>query len=133
MLHEDFYQKYEVLTNYQDLISNLKLPKVHFGFRPKLWPEDKLKFTIEEILSYRSELQKKYFKDRKKEGRVKLNIHCVNDVTDFMLEFVKDKYPKSQVTREKFILELLWTLENFKHGCLYFEQFSELLLGNVDH
>lgn len=56
LLNEDFYSKYEVLTNYQDLISTLTLPKVHFGFRPKLWPEDKLFTQIEEILTFRSDL-----------------------------------------------------------------------------
>lgn len=61
-----------------------------------------------------------------------MNIHCINDVTDLVLEFVADKYPKSKITREKFILELLWSIENHKYD-LYVEMFSNLLLGEFEH
>jgi hypothetical protein len=38
---QDFYSKYEVLTNYQPIIKDLKLPKVYFAFRPKTWSHGK--------------------------------------------------------------------------------------------
>lgn len=133
LLNEDFYRKYEILTIYQSLISHLKLPKVHFGFRPKLWPNEKLKFTIEEILTQRASLQKKLYKLRyQKKEKHKFNLECLKSITSFLIDFVTDKFPKSKVTREKFILELLWSVENSKQDNLYIELFSLVLLEELD-
>ena len=129
----DFYEKYEVLGYYSQILSVLKLPKVHFGFRPKLWSEEKLYATIEEILTFRAELQKKYHSQRLKSGSTKLTIHCINDVTTFIQDYAKEKYEKSQVLQEKLILELLWTLENYKHECSYLNLFSQLLASEIPH
>jgi hypothetical protein len=90
----------------------------------------KLNLALEELLSFRSTLQKKFYKERHKG---KKTIHCMNDVTDFILEYVQEEFPQSQVSREKFILELLWSTENHKCESKFVDLFSRLLLGQIDH
>lgn len=36
-INSDFYSKYEILMIYGPIVSSLKLPKVNFAFRPKVW------------------------------------------------------------------------------------------------
>lgn len=38
---KNFYEKYYVLTQYHAIVKKLKLPKVHFAFRPRTWPMSK--------------------------------------------------------------------------------------------
>ena len=39
--NHDFYSKYDILSKYKNIVNDLKLPKVSFGFRPKKWPKGK--------------------------------------------------------------------------------------------
>jgi hypothetical protein len=51
----NFYEKYEVMAMFDNVISQLKLTSVYYGWRPRLLSLDKLVTEIECIYAYLSE------------------------------------------------------------------------------
>ena len=107
----DFYSKYEILTHYDNIIKDLKLPKVNFGFRPKVKHRGKFEVNfleeiltvIDDILDYRSRLQKEFQKKKvlKKKGETIPQHKILLQTEMFFKNFFIEKYPKSSFPREK--------------------------------
>lgn len=98
---EDFYSKYQVITKYSGIIKDLKLPKVHFAFRPKTWSFGKLIEKVEKMLDFRAKMQKEYRDKKKSKGIPQLpEMHN----TDLFVKYYHEKlYPKAPQQKEKVI------------------------------
>lgn len=128
-INSDFYSKYEILMIYGPIVSGLKLPKVNFAFRPKVWQKAKLLAACEEILQFRADLQKRSF-TRKLDTKVPYL--ASNQIEDIINQFLSFKFQASYMSGERYILELLWSIENHKKQDRYLNLVSGILRGNLD-
>ena len=85
-----FYEKYERLAKYDNVVSQLKIASVSYGYRPRLWSVEKTIGEIDNIFSYLSEWKEMA---KKSNNDVAINIdHDHNFIGNLMICFYNDKY-----------------------------------------
>jgi hypothetical protein len=85
-----FYERYESLAKYDNIVSQLKIATVSYGYRPRLWGEDKTIKEIENIFSYLSEWKEMV---KKSNNNVAINIdHDHNFIGNLLICYNNDKY-----------------------------------------
>lgn len=94
-----FYERYEPFAKYDNIVSQLKLATVSYGYRPRTWGEDKTIKEIENVFSYLSEWKEMA---RKSNSPMAINIeHDHNFLGNLLISCYNDKYQTTKILQEK--------------------------------